>query len=167
MERIDIYDPEGKRTGKVVSRNTVPGENERFLVVHVCVFNSRGEMLLQQRQLTKDRFPGCWDVSAGGFALSGETPADAVRRELSEELGISASEEQLRWLLREPFSYVLDDFFLCRADLSLNSLRLQEQEVMAAKWAGREEVLQMRASGELVDYDVSLLERLFDAAKPE
>ena len=82
MELLDIYNEQRERTGRTVVRNGEVFEGERLLVVHVCVLNSRNEMLIQQRQMSKDRYPGCWDISAGGFVLSGEDSADAVRREL-------------------------------------------------------------------------------------
>ncbi len=38
---------------------------------------------------------------------------DAVRRELFEELGISADETEIRLAVRGPFSCVFDDFYIC------------------------------------------------------
>lgn len=165
MELLDVYDAAGKPTGRTIFRGTAPGEGEFLLVVHVCVFNSRGEMLLQQRQITKDRYPGCWDVSAGGFAKSGESSEAAVVRELREELGLAAEENELEFAVREPFSYVLDDFYILRCEPELSSLKLQSEELMGAKWAGEEETLAMRENGSLVDYDVTLLRRLFAAGR--
>lgn len=164
MEILDIYDKNGNKLGKTAARGTAPGAGEYYLVVHVCVMNSHGEMLLQQRQITKDRYPGCWDVSAGGFAKSGETSIQATLRELREELGVRADASALSFAIREPFSYVLDDFYICRADLDVSALVLQPEELMGAKWASEEEVLSMRAAGELVDYDERLLKEIFLAA---
>ena len=56
--------------------------------VHVLVFNSRGEVFLQQRSLSKDRQPGLWDSSASGHVDSGEDYDACARRELREELGL-------------------------------------------------------------------------------
>ncbi len=58
-------------------------------VVHVLVFNNNGELLLQKRSMSKDVAPGRWDTSVGGHVNSGETPEEAVKREMEEELGIS------------------------------------------------------------------------------
>lgn len=55
------------------------------LVVHVCVFNQKGEMLIQQRQPFKQGWPNLWDVTMGGSALAGETSQQAAMRELKEE----------------------------------------------------------------------------------
>lgn len=59
-------------------------------VVHVLVFNSKGELLLQKRSMNKDVAPGKWDTSVGGHVSSGETLDEAVIREMEEELGIKS-----------------------------------------------------------------------------
>ena len=58
-------------------------------VVHVLVFNGKGELLLQKRLMSKDVTPGKWDTSVGGHVNPGEAIPDAVGREMNEELGIT------------------------------------------------------------------------------
>ena len=161
MEFVDIYNSQRQRTGRSIERNGKVEPGEWLLVVHVCLFNSKGQMLIQKRQDTKDRYPGCWDVSAGGFVKSGEESASCALRELYEELGLCAKEEQLRYILTEPFSYVLDDFYLAFGDYEVSSLRLQAEEVSEAAWAGWEEISAMLSDGRFVDYDRGLMERIF------
>jgi 8-oxo-dGTP pyrophosphatase MutT (NUDIX family) len=55
---------------------------------YILVFNSRGELYVQKRTLTKDVFPGYYDAAAGGVVLAGESYAQGARRELEEEMGI-------------------------------------------------------------------------------
>jgi 8-oxo-dGTP pyrophosphatase MutT (NUDIX family) len=55
---------------------------------YILVFNSRGELYVQKRTLTKDVFPGYFDVAAGGVVLAGETYEQGAERELEEEMGI-------------------------------------------------------------------------------
>ena len=163
MELLDIYDAAHEKTGRVIERDGAVLEGERLLLVHVCIFNSRGEMLIQRRSDNKDRYPGCWDVSAGGFVSSGEDSRDAVLREAREELGLEFDESQLKFLLTEPFSYVLDDFYIAFSDASAESLSFQKEEVSGLKWVGREEVFQMLSDGRFVDYDAELMKKIFDA----
>ncbi len=59
-------------------------------VVHLHVFNSRGELYLQKRPEWKDIQPGKWDTAVGGHVDYGETPEEALTREAREELGITA-----------------------------------------------------------------------------
>lgn len=55
-------------------------------VVHLHLFNSRGELYLQRRPVWKDIQPGRWDTAVGGHVDYGETVDDALRREVREEL---------------------------------------------------------------------------------
>ena len=69
MELWDIYDIDRVRTGRVAQRGKPAsegglGEGEYHLVVHICVFNGRGQLLLQQRQKDKEGYPNLWDVWA-------------------------------------------------------------------------------------------------------
>ena len=50
MELWDVYDEERRLTGRTMVRGEAYPEDGYHLVVHMCVFNSRGEMLLQRRQ---------------------------------------------------------------------------------------------------------------------
>jgi isopentenyldiphosphate isomerase len=57
-------------------------------VVHMHLFNDKGELFLQKRALTKDLLPGYWDSSVGGHLSPGEKTEDALKRETFEELGL-------------------------------------------------------------------------------
>lgn len=164
MEFVDVYNQNHERTGLTVARDEVPPEGCFLPVVHLCLFDRAGRMLLQRRSMDKDRYPGMWDVSAGGFVRSGEEPLAAALREAEEELGIALSASSVSYCTTEPFSYVLDDFFLSVVDSDKLSIRLQEEEVAGVRWAAREEVLSLRREGSLVDYAYDLLERIFDKA---
>lgn len=58
-------------------------------VVHLHVFNSRGDLYLQKRPEWKDIQPGRWDTAVGGHIDLGECVEQALHREVSEELGIT------------------------------------------------------------------------------
>jgi isopentenyldiphosphate isomerase len=57
-------------------------------VVHMHLFNIKGELFLQKRSMTKDLLPGYWDTSVGGHVSPGESPEVALGRETFEELGL-------------------------------------------------------------------------------
>lgn len=60
-------------------------------MVHIGIFNQKGEMLIQQRQSTKKDWADMWDVTVGGSAIAGETSRMAAEREVAEEIGIQLS----------------------------------------------------------------------------
>ncbi|MFQ5444619.1 MAG: NUDIX domain-containing protein, partial [Nitrospinales bacterium] len=65
--------------------------------VHIMVFNTKRELFLQKRVLTKDENPGLWDTSSAGHVNAGEDYVSSAQRELKEELGITAN---LRFLCK-------------------------------------------------------------------
>ncbi len=162
MEYLDIYNDKLEKTGKIVARGYECGPDEHIFVVHLCIFNTKGQLLIQQRSLQKSMFPGVWDLSAGGHVLSGETTAEAAMRETREELGFDRFED-MRFAFMEPFSYVFDDFYVMVADVDLNGLNLQKSEIETVAWADRDEVFAMSRRGEFVNYEPECLEKIFAA----
>ncbi|MBI5370429.1 MAG: isopentenyl-diphosphate Delta-isomerase [Sphingobacteriales bacterium] len=61
----------------------------------VFIFNSKGEMLLQQRALHKYHSAGLWTNACCSHPAYGEATPDAVHRRLKEELGIDTAVEKL------------------------------------------------------------------------
>ncbi len=88
-EQLEIVNEKGETVGTGL-RSEIHGKPSLMhKVVHVLVFNSNGQLLLQKRSMDKDVAPGKWDTSVGGHVNSGESLEDAVQREMEEELGIT------------------------------------------------------------------------------
>jgi isopentenyldiphosphate isomerase len=137
-------------------------EGAYHLVVHVCIFNSKGEMLIQQRQPFKAGWPNMWDITVGGSATEGDSSQTAAERELFEEIGCRIDLGNVRPHLTIQFEVGFDDYYLIEKDIELDKLQLQYEEVQQVKWASKEEILQMLDSGEFIPYYRNLLELLFD-----
>lgn len=161
MEILDLYDNHRAPTGETMVRgNPVPKGRYRS-VIHICVFNSAGQMLIQQRQDDARSFANLWDVSVGGGVSSGETPQLAATREISEELGLDHDFSQAAPALTVTFSEGYDDYFIIQKDVKPDELRLQPEEVQAARWASLPEVLAMIDSGSFIPYRKSFIDFLF------
>ena len=165
MEYMDIYTAQRERTGRITQRGSEFGEGEYRLIVHAVIFNRAGEMLIQQRQPFKKGWGGLWDLTVGGAVSAGETSAQAVLRELQEELGIIWDLQGEPPALTVSFDHGFDDIYLLRGEVDVSTLRLQAEEVADARWANREEVFAMLADGRFVPYHEGLIDLLFAMRK--
>ncbi|GHU68843.1 NTP pyrophosphohydrolase [Bacteroidia bacterium] len=87
-ELFPLVDPTGKVIGKATRSECHSGSKLLHPVIHLHIFNTKGELLLQKRSAHKDIQPGKWDTSVGGHVDFGETVEEALKREVAEELGV-------------------------------------------------------------------------------
>ncbi|MEK4252747.1 NUDIX hydrolase [Ureibacillus sp. FSL K6-2830] len=162
MEKWDLYDIHRNKLAKQIVRGDKMASDEFHLVVHVCIFNSQGEMLIQQRQPFKKEWPNLWDITCGGSAIAGETSQQAASRELFEELGIHYNFEQIRPQFTINFERGFNDYYLIEYDVNLNELTLQSDEVQAIKWASKEEIIALINQKKFIPYYESIIAYLFE-----
>jgi isopentenyl-diphosphate Delta-isomerase len=110
--------------------------------VHVLVFNSRGQVFLQKRSMSKDRQPGLWDSSASGHLDTGETYDACAVREVREELGLILKAAPQR-LFKLPASEQTDQehvwIYRCAAE---GPFTLHPEEIERGGWFSVAEVNQ-------------------------
>jgi isopentenyldiphosphate isomerase len=150
VEMIDVVDENGVPTGRIKPRTSIHRDGDWHKTVHVWIANSRGEVLFQKRSLTKESYPGAWDVSAAGHIESGETSAAAAIKELGEELGITVPPQDLRFLFSQKSASVLNngafvdneinDVYVVCLDLDPDAIRVQESEVSGVRFVRKEEL---------------------------
>jgi isopentenyl-diphosphate Delta-isomerase len=113
--------------------------------ISVIIFNSKGEMLVQQRALSKYHFAGIWSNTCCSHPRKDESFKAAAERRLYEELGIKAPLKEefhfiykaydeasglTEWEYDTVFTGVFDGPFAFNTD-----------EVAAIRWMKTEEVL--------------------------
>ena len=155
MEYLDIVDENGKPTGKTVSREEAHRMGIMHRTAHVWIVRKSAEgydVLLQKRSLEKESFPGLYDTSSAGHIPAGDEPAASALRELQEELGITATEDQLAYAGRIRIRYekvfhgrpFRDDevieVYVYTQPVRTEELVLQASEVEEVRWFDLEEV---------------------------
>ncbi|MEW8967900.1 NUDIX hydrolase [Exiguobacterium alkaliphilum] len=126
MELWDVYTVNREKTGRTWERGTRLPQDDYHLVIHVCIFNKDGQMLIQQRQPFKDGWSNMWDITVGGSATVGDTSQQAAMRELEEEIGLKLDLSNTRPHLTVNFDEGFDDIYLVEADIDLDELTLPE-----------------------------------------
>lgn len=162
MELVDLYDENRVPLGKTAERYGKKGPGELRIVVHVCLFDRRGRLLIQKRTEDKHLWPGMWDVSVGGGVDAGETTRQGAEREVREELGYPLDLTGMRPSVTVNFAGGFDDFFVAVRDLDIDALTLQAEEVSAVRMVTLEELLAMVDDGSFIPYPKSFLAFLFD-----
>lgn len=97
-EWLDKVDENGEPIGEQVERETAHREGIRHRTAHVWLARKKEgtvQVLLQKRSRNKDSHPGCYDMSSGGHIPAGVDYLPSALRELKEELGVEATEEEL------------------------------------------------------------------------
>ena len=165
MELWDIYDADRNRTGRTIQRGEPFADGEYQLVVHVCIFNLKGEMLIQQRQSTKCEWPDMWNITSGGGVLAGENSQEAAMRETWEELGIHIDLNGVRPRYTIHFEHGFDDIYVVNCNLDMKDIHMQSEEVQNVCWASKEKVLKMIRDKEFIPFYPSFIEYLFESRK--
>lgn len=146
MEYFSVYDQFGEKTGAIIERKEAHQKGICHRVFHLWIANENNQVLIQQRSANKDAGANLWYVSVGGHVQHNESIQEAIIRETGEELGldISGMMDEVKYLFsfRETLhdhdgAYVDDEFFdvfVLKNDFTVDQLRLQEEEVQAAKY---------------------------------
>ena len=153
MEYWDIYDKDGNFTGRKKGKYEKWDKDEYHLDTEVWVINSKKQILIQQRSEKCQLLPGIWALTTGRV-VSGETTRQGCIRELKEELGIEAKEEEcnlVKSLLKNRLGMIWDIYFL-RKDVELEDVTLQKEEVSRVKLVNTDEFRDMLKEGIMCEY---------------
>jgi len=159
MEKFDVYDKNGNKTGRIKTDSDEFTGDEYILGSSLWLVNKSGELLIQKRSMTKTRFPGMWSIT-GGAAKAGETSEQACLREVAEEIGLRLSLNDITLLYRTFGSNIIFDDYVCIMDFLLSSAILQVEEVSEIKFAGINEIKEMFFGGTFLINDITDLDKV-------
>jgi isopentenyl-diphosphate delta-isomerase len=152
-EYLDIWNSDGQPTGQSCLKDEAHQNGWFHPTVHIWFYTATPALLLQKRSLTKDTFPGFWDVSVAGHVSAGESILEGAIREVKEEIGLDIKASDLKPLdIRKNtnrFNNGIIDcefqhVFLVKLDTELSQLRIQESEVDAIRLFSFEELQSCR-----------------------
>lgn len=116
---------------------------EEAEVVGAVILDDRGRAFVQRRSANRRLFPNCWDI-VGGHVESGETPEQALEREVAEETGwrlreIVRSLGEFSWLGSDGLRRHEQDF-LVTVDGDLRAPQLEWDKHPEYRWIGVDEL---------------------------
>jgi isopentenyl-diphosphate delta-isomerase len=138
----EIFDVVNERDEVVgcAPRSVVHRDGLLHRAVHILVFNSRGEVFLQKRSLSKDTFPGVWDSSSSGHLSCGEDYDAATIRELDEEIGLKVASAPERLFRVEACEATGQEFVWTYRLRSDEKMTLNREEISEGGWFSQEYV---------------------------
>lgn len=166
MELIDVLDENGIKTGEVLPRDEIHRQGLWHRGVVCAIINSDNQVLIQQRSLSRYKFPGLWDLSVAAHISAGEDAITALVRELNEEIGIIISKnikikdcyfissfrnthEIQDNRLGKITERIFYEFFLVRLNFDLSKCKFNDGEVMDVKWASYADILKLEKAHKL------------------
>lgn len=161
MELLDVYDDNGRRTGKVVERGKKDQDflpEEHIAVAIIYIENTKGEFLIQKTSKQK----GGIYSSTGGHVIHDEEPIDTIKREVKEELGIDISKDNIVDLGYLVFDFPIRFIFYLKKDIDLKDVVLQEDEVESVSYMTENELKDVIDKGLMHKAHAKVLERVIE-----
>lgn len=93
-ELLDVVDASDDTPFAVAERGLFRYFGLATRCVYAVGFTQDGRLFLCQRSFAKQVDPGLWDVLAAGLVSQGETPEQALVREIHEEAGLTSADFQ-------------------------------------------------------------------------
>lgn len=149
-EIIDVLDGlTGEKTGETISKKEAHKKGIWHGSIHILIIDKEhNKTLLQKRCEQKQLYPNTWDIAVGGHIGAGESDLISAKRELEEELGLNSADYEMKFVekVQEKLNnngvisneYV--SIFVVYADININDIVLQEEEVSEIKWCTKEEL---------------------------
>ena len=137
MELLDLYDNDLKPTGQTVERGKMIPQGLMIPIVAVFIHNNQGQYLIQKVAPRK----GNYYSTTAGHVQSGEHDfAQAMLREMKEEIGLSATKSELKLVRIRRYDYKFTFLYMLKSNVPVEMLRLQKDEVDSVTWMSHEDI---------------------------
>lgn len=148
-EYLDVVDENGNPTGEVVERSVAHKQGIRHRTSRVWIVRKKQDklqVLLQKRSEEKDSCQGCYDISSAGHIPSGDGYISSALRELKENLGVEAENEDLLYCGQRKISFrsvfnktiffdnQVSNVYLLWLDREENCFFLKKDNASEVKW---------------------------------
>lgn len=159
-EMLDVLNENGIPTGKISSRKEVHQNGYWHRAIIVAIVNEDNKILIQKRSSKKEKFPGLWDLSVAGHVPFSQDSVSCAASEIMEEVGymlkktVNVKDFRFMTSFRNQISLSdtfienqFYDFFVYNANINLEDLEIQKDEVEEVRYATVFEIKTMIEKG--------------------
>jgi isopentenyl-diphosphate delta-isomerase len=140
-DALILVDANDRSLGELSKRRCHEGRGVLHRAFSLLIFNGDGELLIQQRSMSKRLWPRFWSNSCCSHPRSGEAMEAAIHRRLYEELGVKC---ELQFLFKFQYQAQFDadgaENELCSVFIgrSTDPVRINDEEISAWHWISPE-----------------------------
>ena len=142
-EKLITVDGNDRELGTITKAAAHDGKGVLHRAFSIFIFNSRGELLLQQRAAEKRLWPLYWSNTCCSHPRAGEDMATATVRRLEQELGMKTALTYLfKFEYQAHFGAAGAEHELCSVYVGKSDAtpRSHPMEIAGLKWLSAEEV---------------------------
>src|SRR3989338_6341153 len=134
-EMLDVVD-EDDRVIKVTSSDDARRRNLRTRASHIIIMDRKGNLLIQKRAAGKKIYPSLWEIGVGETIQTGESYESAAIRGMSEELNLTISMKNIKFLCDYKFEDEITKriWKIYSCILPSHDVTMQEDEISEIKW---------------------------------
>ena len=146
-EKVVLVDDDGNKIGLANKSEVHTSSTPLHRAFSIFIFNNQGQLLLQQRALSKITWPGVWSNSCCGHPGDNESSEHAASRRLFDELNLRVSERNIYNILPD-YSYRAEMHGIVENEIcpvliafTEDNARPNPDEVEAVRWVNWKDFL--------------------------
>lgn len=145
MEQVIIVNENDEEIGSIPRIKISP--KYFYRISSLWITNSKNEILIAKRALTKKSNPGKWGPAVAGTNAVGETYESNIIKEAEEEIGINLNDFNLKKSFKQKriskqfTNRYFNQWFCVKIDKKINEFKIDKKEVIEIKWIKKEELL--------------------------
>ncbi len=138
-EYVDLID-EDENIIKSIPKEESRTKNLLRRGADALIFNSEGKLLIHKRAAVKKAYANRWALRIGGWVISGETPDEAIVREIEEEIGAKNTKPKFLFKYRYKSKHLNNDISYLYKLIHNGPVVPLEEEISEYKWVDVKEL---------------------------